>query len=346
MNEELLVRLSDADGISAHEDEVRDILHLELDGKAKNVISDNIGSIGFEFLGSATNKIKLLILAHMDEVGFIVRSISPSGLVYVECIGGVTDTAKDNQQVRVTTRNNVKYKGLLNSVRDENHKVKELYVDFGFDCESEVRKSGISEGDMVCFDTKCKILEDQNKVMGKALDDRAGCYCVCELAKKLDGKCLNDVVIACTSSEEVGTRGGKTMTHLVNPDLVIAVDVASNPVSDRSFKNHRVLGCGPMVVFYDKTLSPNPRLIRYVRDLFDRCEIPYQNDMLKGGGTDCALSHQENNGYLAMVLGIALRCCHGPVSFASLEDIDACCEGLFRICNSITKKDVDGFLRF
>lgn len=346
MNKELLVRLSDADGIAADEDEVRAILHSELDPIADRSVSDNIGSIGFEFTGKAKDKIKILILAHMDEVGFIVRSISSSGLVYLACVGGVLDTAKDNQKVRVTTSNNGKYKGLLNTVRDANHQVKDMYVDFGFDCEDEVRAAGIEEGNMVCFDTDCCVLEEQDKVMGKALDDRVGCYCICELAKMLKQGCNNDVVVAGTSSEEVGTRGGSTMAHLVDPDLIIAVDVASHPVLDTSFKNHRKLGNGPMVVFYDKTLSPNRKLIRYVRNRFDQNGISYQNDMLKGGGTDCGSAHLENNGYLAFVLGIALRCCHGPVSFASLNDLDTCCDGLFEICNNTTKSDINEFLNF
>lgn len=320
MNSDLLKQLSQGDSVASHEDEIRKIAYKELKEYSDEIICDPLGSVIFHKKGKGQNPLKIMLSAHMDEVGFVVRYISDIGFLYLIALGGVIDKSKEMQIVRVTTEDGRKYEGLLNVTRDGDGKVKDMYVDIGCDSADEVMALGIETGNMVCFASTCKQI--QPKVyMGKAMDDRSGCYVLIEAMKQLQDQ-DNNVYFALTSSEEVGVRGSKTATHLIQPDVFFAVDVANNPELVRNYTNHRLIGHGPMIVHYDKTLVPNTKLVKYVKDIAEKHNIPYQDDMLSGGGTDAGNAHLEAGGRLAMVLGIPLRYCHGSYSMVHSDDLE------------------------
>lgn len=320
MNSRLLKELSDADSIASCENEVRNILYKELKECSDDVFFDSLGSIIFHKKGNGKNPLKIMFCAHMDEVGFIVRHISDIGFVYVMTLGGVLDKSKEMQVVRITTDDGRKVEGLLNVTKDSDGKVKDMYVDLGCDSAQEVKDLGVDVGNMVCFASSMRQI--QPKVyMGKAMDDRSGCYVITEAMKQIVD-CENDLYFVGTSSEEVGVRGGKTATHLINPDIVFAIDVANNPELVKNYTNHRLIGHGPMIVHYDKTMAPNRKLLAYVKNIASKLDIPYQSDMFSGGGTDAGNAHLEAGGRLALVLGIPLRYCHGSYSMVHSDDLD------------------------
>ena len=345
MNESLITRLSNADAIAGDEDEVRSIILEECSGLADEVLFDGLGSAIFHKRGNGENPVKLLFMAHMDEVGFIVRSISGDGMLYLLPVGGVLDKSKEMQLVRVTTLAGEKYDGIMNVTRDGAGKVADIYVDLGLDSAEEVRALGVAEGDRVCFATEARMLQ-KGIVAGKAMDDRTGCYVIAEALRALAGGCDNDVYFAATSSEEVGTRGGRTSCEVVRPDLAVAVDTANHPELDRGFKNHRLLGHGPMLEHYDKTMSPNRRLLAHVRGLFEAEGIPYQRDLMGGGGTDAGSAHLVGGGRLALVLGVPLRYCHGSCSLASGDDLDAAVRAVVALCRGVSARDLAGFTSY
>lgn len=265
MNSDLLKKLSDADSIAACEDEVRNILYKELKDHCDEVTCDSLGSIIFHKKGQGENPLKIMFCAHMDEVGFVVRHISDIGFIYVMALGGVIDKSKEMQIVRITTEDGRKIEGLLNVIKDSNGKVKDMYIDVGCDTAQEVKALGIDVGNMVCFASSMRQI--QPKVyMGKAMDDRSGCYVIVEAMKRM-ATCENDLYFVGTSSEEVGVRGGKTATHLIQPDIVFAIDVANNPELVKNYTNHRLIGYGPMIIHHDKTMAPNRKLLSYVKRL-------------------------------------------------------------------------------
>ncbi len=331
MDVDFLKELSCADAIAGDEDEVRDLLKRECGPFADEVLYDGLGSVIFHKAGPAGAP-KILFMAHMDEVGFIVRSISDIGMLHLLPVGGVIAKSKDMQLVRVTTADGRKHRGILNSVRDDSGAVTESYVDLGCANEGEVRALGVSEGDRVCFDTAASTLAN-GVVAGKAMDDRTGCFVIAKAIAALGKDCPCDIYFAGTTSEEVGTRGGKTVTELVQPDFAVAVDTANHPELDRGFKNHRKLGEGPMIEHYDKTMSPNRRLIAGVKELLEASGIPYQKDMFGGGGTDAGTAHLVGSGRLAMILGIPLRYCHASCSFAHPDDLQNTVNVVVSICH-------------
>lgn len=345
MNSSLLKELSNADAIASNESEVRKILYREMASYCDEVYSDQLGSIIFHKKGTAEKPLKIMFCAHIDEVGFMVRHISDIGFLYLIAVGGVLAKSKEMQLVRITTRDGQKREGLLNVTKDSQGNVKDMYVDIGVDSADEVRALGIDVGDMVCFASEARQLQEK-VYAGKAMDDRSGCFVMAEAIKRIQGDIENDIYFVGTSSEEVGVRGGKTATHLIEPDIVFALDVANNPELIKNYTNHRLIGKGPMIVHYDKTLSPNKKLIYFVKDLANELNIPYQSDMFSGGGTDGGNSHLEKGGRLALVLGIPLRYCHGSYSFVHSDDLENLIQLVNHLILRLTYKDYCDFIDY
>lgn len=345
MDSELLKELSNADSIASNEGEVRSILYREMAQYSDEVFSDHLGSIIFYKKGTSQNPLKIMFCAHIDEVGFMVRHISDIGFLYLIAVGGVLAKSKEMQMVRITTKDGNKIEGLLNVTKDGNGNVKDMYVDIGVDSADEVKALGIDVGDMVCFASEARQLQEK-VYAGKAMDDRTGCYVMVEAMRRIQGDVENDIYFVGTSSEEVGVRGGRTATHIIDPDIVFALDVANNPELVKNYTNHRLIGKGPMIVHYDKTLSPNKKLVNYVKELADGYGVPYQSDMFSGGGTDGGNSHLEKGGRLALVLGIPLRYCHGSYSFVHSDDLENLTQLVNHLIQRLTYEDYRNFINF
>lgn len=347
MKEDLLIRLCNADAVASKEDEVRNILYSDCKEVSDEIENDHLGSLIMRKKSSNPDGLKIMFTGHMDEVGFLVRHISDIGFLYLIKLGGVIDKSLEMQQVRVTTQSGKKIKGLMNVTKDDKGKVKDIYVDLGVDTKDEVEALGVNIGDMVTFDTTSHVLNDSDVIAGKAMDDRSGCYVIAQALKALENEKLDNEIIMCaTSSEEVGVRGAKTAVYQVDPDIVFAIDVANNPELVKNYTNHRQIGKGCMIVHYDKTLVPNAKLLNFVKETAKRINIPYQCDMLSGGGTDAGNAHLSRNGKLAMVIGIPLRYCHGSVSYAHKTDLEAAISLVCELAKSLTRDKYNEFVQF
>lgn len=347
MNKELLIKLSNADSIASKEYEVRDILYKNCINYCDEVTYDNLGSIIFCKKSNYENALKIMFTAHMDEVGFLVRHISDIGFVYLINVGNVLDKSKEMQMVRITTKKGDKIKGILNVTKDDNGKVKDMYVDIGVDSKEEVENLGIEIGNMVCFYSECTEMNNTDVFAGKAMDDRAGCYVIAEALKKLSNEEIESDIYMCgTSSEEVGIRGGKTAVYKVNPDIVFAIDVANNPELVKNYTNHRLIGKGCMIVHYDKTMAPNEKLLDFVKYIAKKYDIEYQCDMFSGGGTDAGNAHISRDGKLALVIGIPLRYCHSAWSFVNKNDLDNTVKLVCELSKSLTQQKYNEFINF
>ncbi len=322
MNKELLISLSNADAIASQENEVRSILRTELKEFCDDIQYDGLGSVIFHKKSHGNHPIRILFCAHMDEVGFAVRWISDIGMLYLMPVGNVLAKSKYMQNVRITAEDGQKYYGIMNSTRNDDGSIADSYVDIGCETREEVLSHGIDVGAMVCFAQDARMFQ-KNVCAGKAMDDRSGCAVLAEILKAMPTETENDLYFAATSSEEVGTRGGRTVTSIIKPDIVYVIDTANHPELDRGFTDTRKIGHGPMVEFYDKTMAPNRKLLKYITNTFEANHIPYQKDMMKGGGTDAATAHLENGGTPCAVLGIPLRYCHGSCSLIDCRDIDS-----------------------
>lgn len=292
MDLSLLKALSEADAIASSEQEVRQILLEEADRLQKEVRFDGLGSVLIR-LNESTGP-KVMICAHMDEVGFMVR---------------------------ITTREECKIPGLLDGDRQGND-VSAMRVDIGARSYDEVMQAGIRPGDRVTFDTAFQVLPHQ-RVMGKAFDDRLGCYLLVTLLRELhDAELPAEVWLVASSSEEVGLRGGQTATRAVSPDVAIVLDTACWAKNfDYGAANHRQIGNGPMLVLSDKSLIAPPKLTAWIETVSAEIGVPLQADMFSNGGTDGGAVHLTDTGVPTVVMGPATRHGHCAASIADCRDI-------------------------
>lgn len=320
MNIDFLKKLSNADGIASNEQEVRDVLVEELKDYADEITCDNLGSIIFK---KGNKGPKIMLCAHMDEVGFIVRSVSNMGQVMLMHVGGVKPLAQFMQKVRITTEDGKKINGIIQATYDNGSATK-VYVDLGAQTAQEVYDLGIQVGDMVTYTTEFEQFDLPNTVAGKAFDDRLGCYIMGEVLKRLqDIDHPNTVYMVGTSSEEVGIRGAKTAVYKVNPDVVFPIDVACfNDEFVRNHTNQRQIGKGMMLTNFDRTLAPNRTLIRYIKDTANTLHKPLQLDMFNAGGTDGGEAHKSRDGKPTAVSCLPVRYGHCAYSIANLQDIE------------------------
>ncbi|EFW8108060.1 aminopeptidase [Shigella sonnei] len=328
----------EADAIASSEQEVRQILLEEADRLQKEVRFDGLGSVLIR-LNESTGP-KVMICAHMDEVGFMVRSISREGAIDVLPVGNVRMAARQLQPVRITTREECKIPGLLDGDRQGND-VSAMRVDIGARSYDEVMQAGIRPGDRVTFDTTFQVLPHQ-RVMGKAFDDRLGCYLLVTLLRELhDAELPAEVWLVASSSEEVGLRGGQTATRAVSPDVAIVLDTACWAKNfDYSAANHRQIGNGPMLVLSDKSLIAPPKLTAWIETVAAEIGVPLQADMFSNGGTDGGAVHLTGTGVPTVVMGPATRHGHCAASIADCRDILQMQQLLSALIQRLTRETV------
>lgn len=322
MNIEFLKNLSNADAIASNESEVRQVMLDELKDYSDKIECDGLGSIVFSKIvdDKAPN---LMICAHMDEVGFMVRSVDPLGMVHLMGIGGVKPLAHFTQKVRITTAEGKKIPAIINATYNDGN-VEKIYADLGAYTAEEVYNLGIRPGDMVTFTTEFENFTLPNRMVGKAFDDRLGCFIMGEVLKRLKDKDIKcNVHFAATSSEEVGIRGGKTATQMVDPDVVFAIDVACfKNEFVRDYTNQKQIDKGIMLMHRDRSLVPNKNMVNYVIETAEKCNIPLQHDMFQSGGTDAGEAHLVNEGKPAVVTCIPVRYGHCAFSIVSNKDLE------------------------
>ena len=321
MDIEFLKQLSNADGIASNEGEVRNIMLKELKSYSDEITTDNLGSVIFKKNGSENNT-KIMLCAHLDEVGFIVRSITKQGQIMLMEVGGVKQLAKFMQRVRITTNEGKKINGIINANYD-NGITSNVYVDIGAQNADDVINLGIEIGNMVTFTTEFEELEIEDTICGKAFDNRLGCFVIGEILKRLkDEGHPNTVYIVGTSSEEVGIRGAKTATYKINPDVVLPIDVAcfSNEFV-RDHTNMRQVSKGMMLTHFDRTLVPNKKIIKLIKTAAKKLDKNIQLDMFSSGGTDGGEAHKVFDGKPVAVACLPVRYGHCGYSIASKCDI-------------------------
>lgn len=346
MTIKILEALSNADAIASNEKEVQTILYHELKPFCDHVVFDRLGSIMFEKKGTSKGP-KIMLCAHMDEIGFMVKAITPNGHVMVMPIGGVKPHAQMMQKVRITTENGKKYIGILNA-KFQDQQALDPYVDLGLDSAEQVYALGISVGDMVTFDTTFEMLSEKDLIVGKAFDDRIGCYILGEVLKRLQHlQHENDVVIAMTSSEEVGVRGARTASYTADADIAFPIDVACyQDEFIKDYRNQRQIGKGVMQTNYDSSLIPNRYLMQYMRKIAYKHNIPLQLDMFTRGATDGKETHVMKSGCPTVVGCIPVRYGHCGYSIAHVQDIEYAIDLYTRMICNFTQEDYQKSIDF
>ena len=329
INLELLKAITACPGISSREAFVAKILKEEYDELGLRTFEDGIGSLVARDEGC---DIKVMVAAHMDEVGFIVKEIDDKGFIRLQNIGSIWPAMLMGQWYTVTTAEGKTYNGLIGSIAshglsaEKKSKVlnlDELYLDLGICSKEEAEKLGIRIGDMITPWSRFEVMNNPNYVSAKAFDDRIGSYIMLEVAKRIKGLKHGDIYFANTVQEEPGLRGARTATDMVHPDIAFAIDTTL--AGDTPLNNNICsLGNGVVLSMIDSNSIAPRALVRYVRDICEQHNIKYQYAVFNGGGTDSGNIHKSFEGILNMTLSIPIRYMHTNSSIINLRDVEGC----------------------
>lgn len=321
----ILEKLSNETGVSGSEIKVASIIEKIFKQTCNKVKKDALGNIiGLKSGNSKTNNKKIMIAAHMDEIGLMVKSIDKSGFIKFLNVGGIDERTLLAQEVIVHGRNDIF--GVIGAKpphlqkKDEKKKstrMEDLYIDIGL-TEEEARKQ-VSIGDFITINRNFTYLKGKS-VTGKALDDRAGITALIQCMKYLEN--LNhsiDIYFVATVQEEVGLRGATTSTFNIIPDIGIAIDVGHGRTPDLPKEDTIELGRGPAIAL---GANIHPKIHQKLVDLAKEHNIPYQIEVNPGSsGTDAWAIQVTQSGVPTGLLSIPLRYMHTSVELANTNDI-------------------------
>jgi endoglucanase len=325
-----LKELSEAVGVSGKEDAVRKIVLDAIRGHVTNVRIDPVGSVTALKAGIGKSPLRVMVAAHMDEVGFMVMGFDNDGLIRFTNIGGIDDRILPGLRVKVgdSLIPGVITWTPIHKNNDQNVvKMNNLRIDIGATSKDEA-SGKVKRGERIAFDSRYMEVGER-MLRGKAFDDRAGCSLLIDL---LQGEpYLVDVLAAFTVQEEVGVRGAQVAAQTLKPDLAIVLEGTTahdipNPTAepdDQETPNPstRVLG-GPALTVMDRMMIAHPRLLAFLRDAAEAEGIPYQYRTMAVGGTDGGAIHIANGGVPTGVISLPCRYIHSPSAYLHRDDYD------------------------
>lgn len=350
-NTELLLKeITEANGVSGYESEVRGIMKRELKKYTTDIKFDKMGSIVAVKKGTADGP-RVMVVGHMDEIGFMVKEFTKEGYIKFLPLGGWWGHVALGQRMRIITSKGP-ILGVIGSKPphilppEERLKVidvKDMFIDVGVQEKFDVRKKlGIKVGDPIIPDSQFTIMANQNMYMAKAFDNRVACAIVIEVMKKLMNVKHPNTFLGCASvQEEVGLRGAQTLAHLAEPDICIVVDTGIGlDVPPDGFDKVEKLGSGPAILIYDARMIPNLQLRDLVIETADRKKIPYHLTSMTGGATDGGNIHLNRSGVPTIVIGPPVRYIHSHNSILNRSDYDNTVKLVFELVKILDKKKV------
>lgn len=329
MNIELMRKLTQANGIGGCEDEVRDIIAEELKPLTSGLRTDAMGNLIGTIEGNGGPTV--VVTAHMDEIGFIVRFIEESGYIRLQPVGGFDPRTLVAQRVAVHTRKHgvlngtlmpgVKPIHLLGPNDKKDLDLPDFFVDLGMKADDV--KDQVQIGDMVTMRREFEEMGDM--VVSKCLDDRIGCYVMIEAIKAV-GKVNATVIPVAAVQEEVGLRGATTAGYGVQPDITIALDttIAGDIPGMPTDAAVTKLGSGAAIKVFDSSQLPNRKLIAHLQEIAEQNDIPFQLEVLPRGGTDAGAFQRAAAGSFTCTVSIPSRYVHSVNEMCAKSDIQAC----------------------
>ncbi|MGV3487781.1 MAG: M42 family metallopeptidase [Tuberibacillus sp.] len=347
----LLQQLDEIPGVSGDEEKVAEFIKEELNGSFDDHFADSLGNQFFVKKGKSPD-FKVMLAAHMDEIGFVVMHIDDNGFVTIGPVGGHDSRMVISQVLAIHTENKGIVRGITGSkpahiVSPEEGKkaipFEDMYLDVGTNSKEETLALGVQVGDFVTFDKKGQFLNDGDVFTGKAVDDRAGCAVLVEVMKRLADKDIYPTVYgAATVQEEVGIRGAGPAGHRIQPDIALSIDVTmSGGTPGISEKQIPVkLGKGAAITMYDGGLAVPKKLSRKLIQVAENREIPYQRDVLLKGATDGRAISLSGNGVVTGTVSIPSRYIHSSVGCVHFADVEHTIQLIVAFIESLNETNV------
>ncbi len=335
MNIDLLRRLSSARAISGQEDDARQIIIAAIEGQVEELRVDTLGNILASKPGSqGAGRPRVMVTAHMDEIGLVVRGITAEGLLRCYNVGGIDARILPGLRVAVGAEalpGVVLWKPIHLGREQKSVPLDKLHVDIGARDRAEAARL-VRPGDMITF-AEGFSQPGPGSVRGKALDNRAGCALLVELLQDAAWPC--DLLVAFTCQEEIGLRGAQVAAQALQPDVAIVLETTpahdlpdlSADADERAgggpaFNPATRLGAGPALTVMDTRMITDPRLLAWLRAGARAAGIPLQLKSMRGGGTDGGAIHIAGSGVPTAVVAMPARYVHGPAALLRVSDYD------------------------
>lgn len=345
----ILKELSEAFGVSGEESAVRRIILDAIKDHVTDITIDSIGNLtAFKKGTDGANRPRVMLDAHMDEIGFMVTGHEGNGLLRFTNVGGVDHRILPGLRVRVGAE------GLYGVIlwtpihfsREQNVvPMNNLRIDIG--ATSKGQAEGMAKvGTRITFDSQFIELEG-GMLRGKAFDDRAGCSVLVDVLR--GGDYAADVLVSFSVQEEVGLRGARVAAQRLKPDVAFALegttahdvpDPLADPDDPTTPNPACVVGQGPVITVMDASMIVPPQLVRFLRTTADKEGISYQLKTALGGGTDAGAIHQTMGGIPSAVISLPCRYIHAPSAYLHKTDYDNDVKLVQALLNNITHDDV------
>ena len=320
---ELLKELCLTDGVSGDESAVRELIISKIKDVCEYSV-DNLGSVICFKKGKKTPAKKLMVCAHMDEVGFIITYIRPDGTLSFGCVGGIDPSVIIGRQVRIGRS---RISGVVGSTavhnlsreqREKAPRTEDLYIDIGAADRAEAEKY-VSPGDCAYYDSE--FTDMGSCIKSKALDDRAGCAMMIEL---LHEELEYDTYFVFNVQEEIGLRGSAASAFAVAPDHAVVLEATTAADIDGASGEKRVciLGKGPVISFMDRRTMYDKELYRLAFHTAGEMGIPCQTKTMIAGGNDAGSVHISGKGVRTIAVSLPCRYLHSPSSVIEAADLD------------------------
>ncbi len=326
----LLQKLSDARGVSGHEEEVRGILLEEIRERVDACRIDSMGNLIAFKSGTGSSPLRVLIAAHMDEVGLMVTAAEDSGVLRFAKVGGIDDRVLPARVVLIGPKRvpgviGVKPVHLLEKgEQDRVTESRQLSIDVGATGKGDAEKLA-PRGEVAVFASEFRALPEastgQRMVQGKAFDDRVGCAILAELLRE---RFPFDLVAAFTVQEEVGLRGARVAAWAEKPDAAVVLECtgANEVPTKKDITPSTRLGAGPAITLRDSSFIADPRLVELFTAAAREKGIPHQFKQPNIGGTDAGAIHLIREGVPSLTVAVPARYIHSPAAILDLADFE------------------------
>ena len=341
---ELLENLCNLPGVAGFEEPVREAIAGIIAPFVDETRADTLGNLIAVRRG--TSPFRLMLDAHMDEVGFIVQHIDERGFLTFAPLGGWDPRLFPGHMLTIATRSGSLVRGVIGTHpphiqkpadREKVIPVEEMFLDVGAASRREVLELGVAVGDPAVMSYPFRRI-GKDTVMGKSLDDRAGCAAVIRALESLGDEKLDATVVAAfTVGEERGMSGARTAAFQIEPDMAVAVEgtVAADVPGVPAQRCPSRQGEGPALTVADGNFVVPRRMVRAVAGVAEREGIPYQFKLPPSGGTDAGAIHQSRAGVLTGVVSVPCRYIHSPFSTCRLSDFDHTWRLLAAFCRAV-----------
>jgi len=346
VNIDLLKELCEAHGTCGAEDDLRAIVRRELD--FCDLATDSMGSVIAHKKGNGS--MRVMIAAHIDEIGFIVKHIDGNGFIRVNPLGGWDPRQMNSQRVKIKTKDGY-ITGLLmyatkpahllsDAEKSAGQKLEEFFIDIGLPADEVKEKVRI--GDTVTMHRAFE--EIGNHYTCKAMDDRVGVFTMIEAVKKLKGSNV-DVYAVATTQEEIGLRGATAAGWAIKPDVAVALDVtlANDIPGIPEHEQITRLGEGTAIKIMDSSLICHPKIVEHFRQVAESKGIKHQMEILRAGGTDAGGIQRLHGGIPSFTLSIPTRYIHTVNETVHREDVAEGIELLAAAIDSMTGPELFQF---